>query len=317
MILPRAMPKPLHGRRTTCWRRRGRSTAEAAVTLVEAAFVGASALPADVPDKIESLVRENGGTALEAPLRRALVLGRALSGDFEGAFADLAASPATAADLWSVAASGAEDPLFFEQAVAAARSGTLATSPMSPDTGFLVAERLMTLGFAAEALVWLGNVRAGDDPKRRLLGAQAHLALGDARSALAAVSGLGDAEAERVRAEAVLQMGDPAAAADAWGRAGDAEARDRARVWTRDWPALAEDGPDRWAAVAALVAEGVAQEGDPSSPGALLTEAAGEEGGSKQPDGPLARGTALVEESAAAREAIEGLLLTIATSPEQ
>lgn len=291
----------------------GPLTADALVTQVEAAFLGSQALSADIAQQIEALLHENAGTDREAPLRRALVLGNALSGDFAAAFAGLAATPATGADLWSLAVSGAGDALFFEEAVTAARLADPSLRAVARDVQLRAAERLMSLGFAEEALVWLGPVSGTDDPPRRLLAAAAHLALGDARAALSDLSGLGDPEAEALRATAVLQLGDPAAAAEAYGRAGDAEARDRAIVWTRDWPILAAEGPETWASAAALLdpqeaAAGLAVEG-PATPAAAAGEA--------PPTGSLARGAALVEDSAATRATIEGLLLSIATSPEQ
>lgn len=293
----------------------GPQTARAAVTLVDAAFAGSQSLSADLPEKLSAFLREARGTELEAPLRRALVLGSAMAGDYAGAFAALPGTPQTARDLWVLAARAAGDDVFFEQAIATARRPAVERPTVDPATGLAVAERLMSLGFAADALTWLGPLAEDAEAQSRVLAARANLSLRDARAALVVLSGLGDPEAERLRAEAMLQLGDPMAAADAYDRAGDAAARDRARVWARDWPLLAEAGPDLWVAAAALVAPPDPEGGpvEDAGPGDA-TDAAAADAPAGQ--GPLSQGAAMVEDSAAAREAIEGLLLSIATTPD-
>jgi hypothetical protein len=157
-----------------------------------------------------------------------------------------------------------------------------------------VAARLEDLGFAEQALAWLGPVSATADAETRLLAARANLRLRDGITALTVLEGMDDPEAEALRAEARILMGDPAAAAESLDKAGDAAARDRAVTWTRDWPKVSEAGPDPWKAAAALVVP--PETADPTP-------------------GPIARGTALVEESAAARAAIEGLLSATEAAP--
>lgn len=281
-------------------REAGSAGPEALVTLVEAAFQSGSPLPPDLPATLMAYRADARGTALEVPLRRASLLAAAMLGDFTGAFAELHAAPDSAADLWALAATRADDDLFLAEAVSAAAEGHPA---VAADVALAIAQRLLDLGFAGQALAWLGPVDTTADLPRRLVAARAALALGDARAALALVSGLGDAEAERLRAAAVLQLGDAAAAAEALHRAGDAAAGDRALSWTEDWAKLAESGADPWKSAAALADAGTAGDAaqDPAAPPDPVAA-----------PGPLARGNALVADSAAARAAVDALLTSVA-----
>jgi hypothetical protein len=281
----------------------GPQSPEALATLVEAAFRSGAALPEGVAETLRAFQADARGTADEGPLHRAYLLATALEGDFAAAFAELPAAPDSAADLWGLAAAQSDDGLFLAEAVAAAAHGIPA---VAPDTGLAVAGRLLDLGFPEQALGWLGPVAATDAPPRRLLAARAALALRDARRAGQLVAGMDDPEAQHIRAAAVLQLGDAAAAAEALDRAGDAAGRDRALTWTQDWPLLAETGADPWKSAAALTvaaAEAAGSAEDPALP-------PGQAGAT----GPLARSTALVAESAAARAAVEALLASVDAS---
>lgn len=277
----------------------GPQSPEALVTLVEAALQSGAALPDNLPATLRAFLGDAQGTTLETPLHRAILLASALQGDFAGAFAELPASPESAADLWALAATGADDNLFLAQSVSAAAKGVPA---VSRDTGFAVAQRLQDLGFPKQALAWLGVVGPEEDGPTRLLAAQAAMALGDARAAGALVASLDDPEAQKIRAAAVLQLGDAAAAAEALEKAGDTAGRDRALTWTQDWPKLAQAGADPWKSAAALtdaaLAPGQAPDTAPAQADATT---------------PLARGNALVADSAAARAAVDALLAGVGT----
>jgi hypothetical protein len=278
----------------------GPQSPEALATLVEAAFRSGAALPETLPETLRAFQADARGTADEAPLHRAYLLASALQGDFAAAFAELPAAPDSAADLWGLAAADSGDDLFLAEAVVAASHGIPA---VAPDTGLAVATRLLDLGFPEQALDWLGPVTATDAPPRRLLAARAALALRDARRAALLVAGMDDPEAQQIRAAAVLQMGDAAAAAEALDRAGDAAGRDRALTWTQDWPLLAETGAHPWKSAAALT-DAAAEAAGPAEDAALAP-------GPADATGPLARSAALVAESAAARAAVEALLVSV------
>lgn len=286
----------------------GPQSPEALVTLVEAALQSGAALPDNLPATLRAFLGDAQGTTLETPLHRAILLASALQGDFAGAFAELPASPESAADLWALAATGADDNLFLVQSVSAAAKGVPA---VSRDTGFAVAQRLQGLGFPKQALAWLGVVGPEEDGPTRLLAAQAAMALGDARAAGALVAGLDDPEAQKIRAAAVLQLGDAAAAAEALDKAGDTAGRDRALTWTQDWPKLAQAGADPWKSAAALTDAATAAAG----PAGDATLAPGQAPDTAQAEAttPLARGNALVADSAAARAAVDALLAGVGT----
>ncbi len=287
----------------------GPQSSEALVTLVEAALKSGAALPDSLPATLRAFLGDAQGTTLETPLHRAILLVSALQGDFAGAFAELPASPESAADLWALAATGADDNLFLAQSVSAAAKGV---PVVSRDTGFAVAQRLQGLGFPKQALAWLGVVGPEEDGPTRLLAAQAAMALGDARAAGALVAGLDDPEAQKTRAAAVLQLGDAAAAAEALDKAGDTAGRDRALTWTQDWPKLAQAGADPWKSAAALTDAATAAAAGPAGDGTL---APGQAPDTARADAttPLARGNALVADSEAARAAVDALLAGVGT----
>lgn len=258
----------------------GASGPEATVVLVEAAFRGARVLDPKVPLALDAFLQDAKGTALEPRLLRARVLAAAMTSDHATAFALLDRTPGTFADLWSLAAEAASDDLFLDRAARQAASHP----PLAPATARRIAERLLALGFPDLALRWLGPVGEGDR-EQRLLAAQARLALRDAPAAVVLLEGDGTPEAARLRAAAAVQLGDAKAAARALTEAGEAGEGRRLLTWTQDWPLVGTEGPEDWRAAAALL--------DPAEAPAA---------------GPIARGTALAEESAAARATIEALL---------
>ncbi len=255
---------------------------EAAVTLVEAAFKGEQTVDPKLPGTLEAYLADTHDPRLAQALERALILALAMTGDHAAAFARIDAAPQSFGDLWSLAAPSMPDDLFLAEA--ARHAGT--RPAIAADTAKTVADRLMSLGFPDLALDWLGPVGAEDAEDLRLFAARAHVALREAPAALNLLEGIAGPEAEALRATALVLLGDNRTAAEAYAGAGEAEAGMRTLTWTQDWPLVAEGGPDAWKAAAALLADPVA----PEAPG------------------PIGRGSALVEESAAARAVIEGLL---------
>jgi hypothetical protein len=255
---------------------------EAAVTLVEAAFKGEQTVDPKLPGTLEAYLADTHDPRLAQALERALILALAMTGDHAAAFARIDAAPQSFGDLWSLAADAMPDDLFLAEA--ARHAGT--RPAIAADTAKTVADRLMSLGFPDLALDWLGPVGAEDAEDLRLFAARAHVALREAPAALDLLEGIAGPEEEALRATALVLLGDNRTAAEAYAGAGEAEAGMRTLTWTQDWPLVAEGGPDAWKAAAALLADPVA----PEAPG------------------PIGRGSALVEESAAARAVIEGLL---------
>ncbi len=237
-------------------------------------------------------LHENQGTELEAPLVRAEMLALASADDYDAAFSrSPRADAADVQELWAMLAAKGQDSALLTHAVLPQ------DSPVPPLDNALrksIADRLLGLGFADEALRWLPDTT--DAPTAESL-ARAELRRGDARMALRAIAGLDGPELSRLRAEALEKLGDQAAAARAFGEAGD-PAAEAAALWrAQDWAASATMGSD---AVRASL-----QQLSPDRP--ILP-----------PDGnaPLAQGRALLEDSAKTRDAILSLLEATAV-PEQ
>jgi hypothetical protein len=237
-------------------------------------------------------LHENQGTELQAPLVRAEMLALASTGDFDAAFNRIPrADAADVEGLWAMLAGKGQDSALLTHAVLPQ------DSPVPPLDNALrksIADRLLGLGFADEALRWLPD--ATDASTAESL-ARAELRRGDARTALRGIAGLDGAEINRLRAEALEKLGDQAAAARAFAAAGDPQAEAAALWRAQDWAASAALGSD--AVRAAL------QQLSPDRP--VLP-----------PDGnaPLAQGRALLEESARTRDAILALL-DATPAPEQ
>ena len=237
-------------------------------------------------------LHENQGTELQAPLVRAEMLALASTGDFDAAFSRIPrADAADVEGLWAMLAGKGQDSALLTYAVLPQ------DSPVPPLDNALrksIADRLLGLGFADEALRWLPD--ATDASTAESL-ARAELRRGDARTALRGIAGLDGPEINRLRAEALEKLGDQAAAARAFAAAGDPQAEAAALWRAQDWAASAALGSD--AVRAAL------QQLSPDRP--VLP-----------PDGnaPLAQGRALLEESARTRDAILALL-DATPAPEQ
>ena len=268
----------------------GPTSAEAALTMVEAALRGGRKVDSQLPKTLDSFLMDSRGTDLEPRLLRALVLASAMSGDFTTAFSRLEEAPATFADLWSLSAGGLPDDQFLIEA--ARQSGK---AMMSDRVTLLeTASRLMDRGFPDLALAWLSPLAEDYDDESRLLAARAHLALRDASAVSVLLAGMESADAALLKADAITQLGDMQAAAGILIEAGEDTAGQRRVSWTQDWEVVAGSGPESWREAAGLV---VNSEVETAS-------------------GPIARGTALVAESAAARAKIEALLGSIVETPK-
>ncbi len=154
-----------------------------------------------------------------------------------------------------------------------------AAGPVPPglgdDTALALARRLLDLGLAEAALPWT----AGRGDAGALLAAEAELSRGDAIAAVRALEGVADPAAMDLRARALAQI-DPAARPDDLS----------AQLARRDWAALAAEGPAPWQAAAARL----------PLPDDLPAA------------GTLARGRALLSDSASTRGEIEALLAATA-----
>ena len=266
--------------------------------LVDSVVARGSRIDPDMMLTLEALAREEGGGPDAPALIRALALARAAAGDAEGAFAAAARTPdgeAVATRVWAVLARAPDPGALMGRALGAAQGGT---TPALPDeVRVAVARRLLDLGFAAEAEVWIGG---GAAPEARLMLAEARLRRGDPAGALAALEGLGSEAAAGLRGRALRLAGAPAEAAAAFLEAGATAEAQRAQLQARAWEAAAT-GPDAalGAPIAALL----------GSPPAALPEA-------RVPNTPvegmLAAGRDILAGAARQREAAAALVARIA-----
>jgi hypothetical protein len=128
----------------------GPQSAAALATLVDLNLADAQPLDPAQVTALQFHLAEAAGTAEAAGLARALVLAHALAGDFDAAFAALPDAPAARADLWHLLAKGPDSAVLLH-AIGADPDG------LSPDTRRAMADRMLALGFPAEAQLWSGN----------------------------------------------------------------------------------------------------------------------------------------------------------------
>lgn len=257
------------------------------IALVETHFRQADPLPPDVAASLRAILGEAGARAAPPDQNRALVLALALSGQTDAAFATADALDLDSSDLWHVVQRLATDDAFLRHAVL---PGSGPVPGIRPVVRLAVSTRLVDLGFAEAGLAWLGRIEPSDGEAERRLAARAELARGDAIRGLALLDGLTDPGDEALRATALVQVGALVRARQAYKAAGMTDQAERLLAWERNWAGLQAGESEIWsdAAAAAL----------PFRP----AEA-----------GPLARGAALVDDSAATRGAVETLLTSVAT----
>ena len=251
---------------------------DALIALVDAHFRSNLPLPPERAQELQAWQNEIGPSP---ELDRAEALAMALSGQMDEAMRR-PATLSTREDLWRVLAVAAPDDVLLVHAILPAEA---AAPEVAPDIAQLIAERLLELGFPETALVWLGNTGADASTDQRRLAARAELARGDARQALLHLSGLEGEDAAELRARAQTQLGALDAARTSYAAAGQTEEATRLAAWSADWKNLTDSAAGPWAAAASLADGAVPAEG-----------------------GPLARGAALLGDSAATRDAVSALL---------
>ncbi|MEI2806015.1 MAG: hypothetical protein V9G18_08765 [Albidovulum sp.] len=286
---------------------------EALILAIQSRLQRGEAVDPGLADTAEALAfeRQNGP---DGPLLAALhILSRASTGDFGRAFAayrDWPGHPSgpvrvdTATRLFAMLAAKADDRTFLT--LYFGHADMLEASAPDLLLRLDLGDRLAGAGFPS-ALRHLLKGETGYTERGRRLLARAALEEFRPAEALAQISGLAGPEAERLRAEALVLQGDHAAAAAGFGAIGDAE-RAALEAWRGgDLRSTSASGPAP--IKAALEALG-------RSTGAA--EAADTTGEAPTPPGPLAAGRTLVEETRAARAAIEALLAATpaASAPE-
>ena len=270
----------------------GPAAADALVDLVEQRAALGQSIGYDQVQTLEGLLKEREGSAAAPRYRHALLLAHAASGDFDTAFAEIPQAPDATATLWQVLALAGPDSALLAHATLAA------TDPLPAEAkgaASLIADRMLGLGLADQAARWL----LLDDTAPDLLKARTLLAQGQPEAALSILQTDQSSPALSVKADALQAMGDQKAAADLYATMGKPDLRWSALNRSQSWDSVAQDGPDPWKAVAAIVVP-VAQ----STTGSAVAEPLASIGVL----GPIARNKALVQDSAATRDAITALL---------
>ena len=168
------------------------------------------------------------------------VLALAGSGDFPAAFEKLEASSfediGANRDLpWDVLVEKSVDPVFLQVALPRLTQA----SELESNVSNRIANRLLSLGFPTEAsLVLRGGAAGPDGRQRRVLRAQAALALSRPRQAEAELLGLSGQDIDALRAKARDMAGDHAVAAQVYSSIDQKQAATRAAFLAGDWASL-------------------------------------------------------------------------------
>lgn len=267
----------------------GPGTSEALIALVEVQVSQNHPIGLETVIALEAIVQEQTGSSNENAARRALLLAQAASGDFESAFATLAAIPDAETVVWRLLANIGQDDVLLRHAI---RASETAQPDVSDATASQIAARLMGLGFSQDALMWLKRAPSAD----ATLIARNQLQRHDAGAVLAALAENDEPEALGLRALALHQIGDDLGAAQVYAAAGDTAAELRALAVAKRWTEISQRGPEPWQSVA-LKLEPTSFEGLATDVGLV---------------GPLARDARILETSLNTRAAIEALLDSVA-----
>lgn len=257
----------------------GPQTAEALETLVEARSKQSLPVKPDVVTALEALVQQTPTGAEADRLNRAIILATALAGDFNGAFAKLEGATEIEPDLWRLMSTIGPDEALLAQAVVPQDQSLPA---LDPAVSIQIADRLMGLGFAADAARWLTMVP--DPPKE--LAAQIAIGQSDPGKAVALLADEPTASAQTIRLAALAALNDNGRLAEIYKESGDTAMQSMAMARAGRWQDLAIAGSDPWQSAAASLQPDLAA----------------------APAGPLDEAQRLADASAKTREAVTTLL---------
>jgi tetratricopeptide (TPR) repeat protein len=266
----------------------GPETPAALVALVEARIYQDLPIAPDMVDALTAVLQEQRGTAEEPAAQEALLLAKAASGDIAGAFDILPKAPEMEPKVWRILSLLGSDDALLAHAV-------LLPDAMMPKvdvtTRRKLAERLLGLGLAENALYWLGNESQVDPTFMAQIQLQRH----DGAAVLLVLTGIDTPEALVMRAQALSLLGENAAAAQVYAQAGEADAEMHALGLAEQWADISLRGVNGWKQVAEHAVTKVSLPADSIKGG-----------------GPLAVGKALIDDSMATRAAVGALLLKVA-----
>jgi len=275
------------------------NTPRALIDLIELSYRERRALSPDVPDLTASYERENRETALGADLRVAEVTALALTGRFDEAFASfnklevkdgIGARNRANGPLMTLLTENADDVTFLKYALIFAEE---TGARRAGQVGDRVARRLLDLGFPEQADTLLQKMSLEpQNTDRRMMSAEAHLAMEQPQRALVELMGLEGQQADRMRAKALWLN----------------KEYDRASEYMLSAQELNEAARGFWHSEDFDAAETLDQEVAPFRAVSDLTTRI--DAAVQDPEGlpPLAEARALIESSIGARGSIEELL---------
>lgn len=268
---------------------------EALVALVNAQLGADEPLSPETAKLVEAYVQELRGTEMGQQLRKTQVLALSQSGQFEAAFSaldDLAPSLSQEdaldirQDILQHLSQRGDNFEFLDQMF---RQESSNLAQMAATTKLLLAERLLTLGFAAQVQELLASIP--DRPRnteRQLLAAQAALMLQQPFQAQAALIGIEGPQAARLMAQAKEMTGAYSEASALFTESDAPEDATRAAWLSDEWQTLIAADTPGFGALTQIATQ---------DPTALPANT-----------GPLGRAGAALEESQTTRNALASLL---------
>ncbi|WP_045387697.1 hypothetical protein [Falsirhodobacter sp. alg1] len=184
----------------------GNGADDAVITLADRNLRRGEAIAPETLTALQGLLRERRGGTNEGDLQRLVILGLASNGNYDAAFNAQKAHPVTGTDLWAWLARSGDDEALLRHAVL---PSTAKTTDVPQDTRLLLANRLIDLGFADSALIWLPQENAAASAAERLAKGRAYMGQRDGRSALTVIAGLEGPDADQIRSQAEAALAPP------------------------------------------------------------------------------------------------------------
>tara|TARA_R110002110_G_scaffold82396_3_gene214236 strand:+ start:6535 stop:8754 length:2220 start_codon:yes stop_codon:yes gene_type:complete len=268
---------------------------EATIELAGLQAQNGGEVSAKVTTALEGYYQEARGGDADLELRKILAMSYASQNRFDEAFSFLPRNIGSSEEIWIRLAEFGNDNALIGNAILP-DGFTAPALPVSTDQR--IAERLIDIGFADEALSWLNENRRNSripNETDRILRAKAASATGDDRAALRHLAGLATDSAELQRARALTALEDNRAS-ESYAKIEAITEWQRSARRRRAWRELTKLGPDGSWGPALNLLDGY---------GAPL---ANPEGALPNADGPIARSRMAVDESATSRKVLETLL---------